>query len=87
MEEESDVNNFAQLVKKLFREIINVLKKRKLKGIIVLALIILQIFSILFLIQRISRLENRDKILTTRMKTVSPSDLPVFTFCSKEQYR
>ena len=87
MEEEIDVNNFAQLVKNLFREIINVLKKRKLKGIIVLVLIILQIFSILFLIQTISRLENRDKILTTRMKTVAPSDLPVFTFCSKEQYR
>ena len=34
------------------------------------------------------RIRSGEKVMTTELKNIeSPADLPVFTFCSKNQYR
>ena len=75
------------LLKNLFTELSSIIKRNKWKGIIVIFLLALQIVCLVVFIHSIERVNRDLKVMSTSTKNFSPSDLPVFTFCSKEQYR
>ena len=74
-------------LKNLFIELSSIIKRNKWKGLLVIFLLALQIFCLVVFIQSIERVNRDLKVMSTSTKNFSPSDLPVFTFCSKEQYR
>ena len=87
MDDGQDLHLFFQHLKVLFTDLSALIKRNKWKGIIVLFLVALQIVCLVFFVQSIGRVTSDLKVMSTSTKSFSASDLPVFTFCSKEQYR
>ena len=87
MDDGQDLHLFFYHLKNLFTGLSSIIKRNKLKGILVICLMTLQIFCLVVFVQSIERVTRDLKVMSTSTKRFSPSDLPVFTFCSKEQYR
>ena len=87
MEEERDSQYLLYHLKNLLLELSKLIKNHKCKGIFLLILFSLQICALLVFIQSFSRLRSSENVLTSETRKVSSQDLPVFTFCSKDQYR
>ena len=87
MDDGQEMQIFVHHLKSVCTELSFVIKKNKLKGIIIFILLSIQIFCLVVFVQSISRVTRDLKVMSTLTKRFSPSDLPVFTFCSKQQYR
>ena len=87
MENGQDFHVFLHHLKILSTDLSAIFNRNKWKGIIVLFLLTLQVFCLVVFVQSINRVTRDLKVMSTSTKSFSPSDLPVFTFCSKEQYR
>ena len=87
MDDGQDLHLFFQHLKVLFTDLSALIQRNKWRGIIVLFLVALQIVCLVLFVQSIDRVTSDLKVMSTSTKSFSASDLPVFTFCSKEQYR
>ena len=87
MDDEKDMLYFKTHLKSLLKEFLNVLKKKKTKVLIILLLLTIQMLCGVIFVQSIQKMNKKEKLFITRMKRIASSDLPVFTFCSKDQYK
>ena len=85
MEEENQY--LVYHLKNLLLELLKLIRNHKCKGLFLVILLSLQICALLVFIQSFRRLNSQENVLTSSSRKVSGEDLPVFTFCSKEQYR
>ena len=87
MDDEKDFQFYTHHLKSIFVELSQVIKRNRVRGLLLLLLVIVQIFCIVIFAQSVRRITQSEKVLITSKKNVSIPDLPVFTFCSKDQYR
>ena len=85
MDDEKDILYFKTHLKSLLKEFLNLLKRKKVKVLLILLLLTIQIFCVLIFAQSIQKITKKDKLFITSMKRMATTDLPVFTFCSKER--
>ena len=87
MDEEKNFQYFSTLLYTFFIELLNVVKRKKVASLFVIVLVSFQVFCVYLIVDGVIEFGYKKRIMTTKLKLVSPTDLPVFTFCSKDQYR
>ena len=87
MEEESDNQYLVYHLKNLLLELLKLIRNQKFKGLLLVILLFLQICALLVVVQSFTRLNSQENVLASSSRKVRGQDLPVFTFCSKDQYR